>query len=270
MVAVATVLWWLLFSGDEPAEVDLSAAVADLVASDIAALSATDQGVVTEPSEAESSEAAAGSAVSESSGPAAVAIAASPSEAAGGADEDSIDDPSDPNAPIAGAWNVRTDRSFVGFRVEEDLVIGEGTLVGRTHDVSGFLQIGGGAIEAGRIEANMSTVKTHRPMRDALLHRALDTDQFPTATFVLTRPVVLPAGTANGAAVSAQAVGDLTVRGFTNPVVVALDAQFVDDVLVMVGTVGVRWEDYGVRVPSVPMVSVEDDGTVELQVLLTR
>ena len=270
MVAVATVLWWLLFSGDEPAEVDLSAAVADLVASDISAPPATDQGAVTEPSEADATDAAAGSAVSESSGPAAVAIAARPSEAAGGAGEDSIDDPSDPNAPITGAWNVRNDRSFVGFRVEEDLVIGEGTLVGRTHDMSGFIQIGGGAIEAVQIEANMSAVKTHRPMRDTLLHRALDTDQFPTATFVLTRPVVLPAGTANGAAVSAEAVGDLTVRGFTNPVVVAIDAQFVDDVLVMVGTVGVRWEDYGVQVPSVPMVSVEGQGTVELQVLLTR
>ena len=294
VVAVAMVLWWLLFSGDEPA---------DLVASDIAAPPATDQGVVTEPSEAdatdtvemspvtggdaESSEAAAGSAVSESPGPAAVTIVA---EAVGGsglagegnvddsndssapiAGEGNVDDPSDPNALIAGTWNVvRNDRSFVGFRVEEDLVIGEGTLVGRTHDMSGFIQIGGGAIEAVQIEANMSAVKTHRPMRDTLLHRALDTDQFPTATFVLTRPVVLPAGTANGAAVSAEAVGDLTVRGFTNPVVVAIDAQFVDDVLVMVGTVGVRWEDYGVQVPSVPMVSVEGQGTVELQVLLTR
>ena len=138
--------------------------------------------------------------------------------------------------------------------------------MGRTHDVSGFIQIGGGVIEAGRIEANMSTVETDPPVGDDLLQRALDADQFPTAAFVLTRPIVLPAGTADGAAVSAQAVGNLTFRGFTNPVVVALDAQFVVDVLAMVGTVGVRWEDYGVQVPA----SVEGQGTVEFQVQLTR
>ena len=112
----------------------------------------------------------------------------------------------------------------------------------------------------------MSTVETDPPVGDDLLRAALDADQFPTAVFVLTRPIVLPAGTANGAAVSAEAVGNLIFRGFTNPVVVAMDAQFVDDVLAMVGTVGVRWEDYGVQVPA----SVEGQGTVEFQVQLTR
>ena len=67
------------------------------------------------------------------------------------------------------------------------------------------------------------------------------------------------------------AVGDLTVAGVTEEVTVDLEAQVVGDTIVVVGSTPIRFSDFGVEVPSAPIVvSVEDEGLVELQLLLVR
>jgi polyisoprenoid-binding protein YceI len=100
---------------------------------------------------------------------------------------------------------------------------------------------------------------------------ALATGEFPTASFTLTEPIELPAGAADGDAVQATAVGDLTVKGATNPVELALEAQLVDGTVVVVGSVEVTFSEWGVEVPSAPIVlSAADVGTMELQLLLVR
>jgi len=50
-----------------------------------------------------------------------------------------------------------------------------------------------------------------------------------------------------------------------------LEAQLEGDVIVVVGSVGIRFADHGVEVPSAQAVlSVEDHGVVEVQLLFTR
>jgi polyisoprenoid-binding protein YceI len=178
---------------------------------------------------------------------------------------------------IAATWTVDTSiqpfsfedstGTFVGFRVEEELTgVGSATAVGRTPEIAGTMTIDGTTVTDVSIEANMDAITTNDSRRDDNARGALDTDEFPVATFVLTQPIELGESAASGEPVQVTAIGDLTIHGVTNPVEIPLEAQLVDGVVVVVGTVEVVFADYGVSVPDAPIVvSAEDHGIIELQ-----
>jgi polyisoprenoid-binding protein YceI len=183
---------------------------------------------------------------------------------------------------IEGTWTVDTETgdfdyerasgTFVGFRVRESLAsVGETEAVGRTGDVDGSITIEGTTLTAAGFTVDMASITTNESRRDRRVHEALDTTGFPTATFVLTQPVDLGSPATAGEAVSVVATGELTVRGVTNPIEVPIEAQVVDGTVVVVGSVGLTFSDYGVEVPTAPIVlSADDHGVLELQLLLRR
>lgn len=183
---------------------------------------------------------------------------------------------------LSGTWSVDTTigefsyedstGTFVGFRIAEELSgIGSTEAVGRTPAVDGTLEIDGLTIESVAIEADMTAITTNDSRRDDNVQRALDTGEFPTATFVLTEPIELGEDALAGEAVAVDAIGDLTIHGVTENVTFPLEAQLVEDTIVVVGSLEVVFADYGVEVPSAPIViSVEDNGPIELQLFFTR
>ncbi len=183
---------------------------------------------------------------------------------------------------IEGTWTVDTDTgdfsyeeatgTFAGFRITEELSsIGETTAVGRTGDVSGEATIEGTVLTAASFEVDLTTITTETSMRDDKVQSALDTSEFPTATFALTDPVELDATAETGAPIAVTVAGELTIHGVTQPVEVEVEAQLVDATIVLVATTDISFADFGVEVPSSPaVVSVDDHGTVEAQVLLVR
>lgn len=183
---------------------------------------------------------------------------------------------------LPGVWTVDTTLgdfdfesatgSFAGFRVEEELsTIGSTTAVGRTGAVEGTLEIDGDTLVAAEIAADLSQLTTNDSRRDSRARGALNTSEFPLATFVLTSPVELPADAAEGGPVAVTASGDLTISGVTLPVEFPLETQLANGVIVVVGSLDVVFSDFGVSVPSAPIVvSVEDQGIVEMQLLFTK
>jgi len=179
---------------------------------------------------------------------------------------------------VSGTWNVRIESgefgsgTFAGFRIVEELVsIGQTEAVGRTGEVTGEVVIDGTAVTSADIEVDMASITTNDPRRDNKVQEALETGQFPTATFSLTEPIDLGDDPASGQEISATATGDLTIHGVTRSVQIPLQAQLVDGAIVLVGSTEVTFSDFDVEVPSAPIVvSVEDTGTLELQLLLTR
>ena len=200
------------------------------------------------------------------------------------ADTASADQTTDSGGGLDGVWAVQVAEnagdlqgepvvSFAGFRVDEVLAggIGDFTAVGRTADVSGSIELSGNMLVAATVEVTMSTLRTDNSSRDSQARRALNTNEFPVATFTLVEPVELPAGMADGEAFSGSAHGDLTIKGVTNRATFDLQAQFVGDTIVAVGSSDVVFSDYGVTAPSAPIVvSVEDNGIMEFQLILTR
>jgi len=277
-VLVAVAVWWFSQQCDSPAAVDLQSAVA--VASGESTDAGASQTGVTEPAPGYTP-------------PSSERDTAEP-ETAGTQDATSDAGTTQPvNADagtqvslepagngFAGEWFVEgsgeivelTEQpavSFAGYRVDEVLAGGVGafTAVGRTADVSGSIELSDTALVAAEVRVNMSTLRTDNGMRDNAVRRALNTGEFPFSTFVLTEPV--PIDTLDG--LQATARGELTVKGVTQPTDIDLEAQLVNDTIVVVGSTIVVFDDYGVRVPDVPVVvSAEDRGVMEFQLFFTR
>jgi polyisoprenoid-binding protein YceI len=182
---------------------------------------------------------------------------------------------------LDGTWTVNTSigsfsdftSSFVGYRVAEQLAnVGATTAVGRTPKVSGTLTVSGTSITAVSITADLTALQSDRSMRDGQLHtQALQTDTYPTATFVLADPITLGHLPAEGETISVTAVGDLTLHGVTKRVSIPLQAKLASGVVTVVGSLPIAFADYSIAPPQSMMVlSVADNGTMELQLHFTK
>ena len=235
LVLLGAGVWWFL-RDDAPEEVDLATATAG-VAGDVETSSASD------------------------------------SSGSTGAGESTFD------GDITGSWSVDTETgefyyetatgTFAGLRIAEELSgIGSTTAVGRTGDVSGSMDIDGETVTSATFDIDLSTITTDGSRRDDNVQDALSV---PVATFTLTEPIALGSGAGTGEPVSVTASGEMTINGVTNAVDFPLAAQLVDGTVVVVGSLDIAFSDYDVEVPSSPIVlSVEDNGTLEMQLLLVK
>jgi polyisoprenoid-binding protein YceI len=163
--------------------------------------------------------------------------------------------------------------SFVGYRVKEELVgIGASTAVGRTPDVTGSLTLDGSTISEASFEADLTTLQSDSGMRDGQLGRqGLETDTYPTATFVLAEPIELGAVPTEGQTIQATAVGDLTLHGATQRVEIPVEARLADGVVTVVGSYPIAFGDYGMTAPeSMRVLSIDENGTMEFQLQFTQ
>ena len=160
--------------------------------------------------------------------------------------------------------------SFAGFRVDEELTIGEVVAVGRTGGLSVTVTIEGGRLTGTDITVDMGSITSNDTRREFPIRRAVMADEFPTATFVLTTPVDLPVGLADGETATVDAAGDLTVAGTTNEATFTIEALVRDDGFgVITGSATITWEDFGVTPPSAPLVvSLDDSGLIEIQLIV--
>jgi polyisoprenoid-binding protein YceI len=180
---------------------------------------------------------------------------------------------------LDGAWVVDTTSgefdfesatgSFVGFRVQEELAgIGSTTAVGRTNSVTGSLDIEETTANSADFTVDLTTLTTNDSRRNDRVQGALETGEFPEATFTLTEPIDFGDAAKAGEKTTVTATGDLTIHGVTKSVDFQLDTQLVDGTIVVVGSTDVTFSDYGVQAPTAPIVlAVEDHGTLELQLL---
>ena len=266
VVLLAIGLWWWL-RDDAPARVDLGVAVSTLeddVVEATATPSANPTAIPTTPEVVDDS-----------------TTAPTPTAAQTTAEPEAQTTEGVAAEGVEGEWVINTSvaefnyddstGTFVGFRVEEELAsIGSTTAVGRTPLVTGSITISGETVTSVTVEADMTGVITDDSRRDRAIQSALSTRSFPTAVFRLTEPINLGDDPGSGP-ITTTATGELTVKDITRNVEIALEAQLVDDTVVVVGSTEVVFADYDVSVPQVPIVlSAEDHGTVELQLFFTR
>jgi polyisoprenoid-binding protein YceI len=276
MALAGAFLWWF-FRDDAPSAVSIEDAAAQVDDAGTAPDTTPDAGTDPPPETTEPApDTAAG-------GPADTAESPADTATTDPAADPAADlDGGDAASGVDGTWTVDTSRgefsfedstgTFVGFRIQEELAaIGSTTAVGRTPEVTGSITVEGTTVTDVSIEADMTAITTNDSRRDDRVQGALETGEFPTATFQTTAPIELGEEALAGEVVSVSATGDLTIHGVTTPVTIPIQAQLVDDTIVVVGSLDVVFADYGVSVPSAPIVlSASDDGQIELQLFLTR
>jgi polyisoprenoid-binding protein YceI len=176
----------------------------------------------------------------------------------------------DTGAGLDGDW-VPTDASEFGYRVEEVLAGVNTTAVGRSNEIDGLLTIAGTTATALEIEVQVASILSDDSLRDGqFAGRIMNTDEFPTATFVLTEPIEFATLPADGEQITASATGDLTLRGATNNVTFEVTAQTTDGRIGVLGSIPVVFADYGIDNPSFGPVSTEDNGLVEFVLVFER
>jgi polyisoprenoid-binding protein YceI len=185
------------------------------------------------------------------------------------------------SSSLDGTWTVDTTigsfsdftSSFAGFRVDEELAgVGAKTAVGRTPDVTGELTIDGTTIGDASFEVDMTTLTTDSSFRDnALKNQAIETNEFPTASFSLSETIQLAALPGEGEQITVDATGELTLHGVTKTVTIPLQAERNGEVITVVGSLQIPFSDYSISKPSAASVlSVEDNGTIEIQLFFTK
>jgi len=147
--------------------------------------------------------------------------------------------------------------------------------VGTTKKVSGTIVLdGSGAPVADRstITVDLTQLQSDESRRDNFIKgNTLNTNRFPTATFVPTSADGLPSPLPTSGSATFQLSGDLTVRGVTRPVTWQVTANFADAAMTGNATTRVQITDFGMTPPKAgPVLGIEDELTLELDFAATR
>ncbi len=173
-----------------------------------------------------------------------------------------------------GTWRLTPgDEIFAGYRVQEQFAgeTIEKTAVGRTIGVEGSMTIAGGQVTDVEVTADLTRLRSDQGRRDDYIRtRGLETNTYGTATFRLTQPVALPPDVPPGQPFELTAVGELTLHGVTRQVEMPLKAQWDGTAIDVAGGTTIVMADYAMEPPSNSIVSVADQGELELQLSFTR
>jgi polyisoprenoid-binding protein YceI len=178
-------------------------------------------------------------------------------------------------APVR--YTVVTDGSEVRYRVREQLVgvSFPNDAVGATSAVEGTVALDaqGRVIPgASRLTVDLRTLRSDQGRRDNYVRRnTLETDRFPTVTFVPTEVRGLPVPLPQTGSVPIELVGDLTVKDVTRRVTWEGTATFDGPRVAVRARTAFKFEDFNLRVPRVSVVlSVENDIKLEADLALRR
>ena len=176
---------------------------------------------------------------------------------------------------LAGTWTVGSG-SVAGYRVREKLAFlpALSDAVGRTSSVSGNVVVSktsdGYSVTTGSLTVDVSTLTSDREMRDRRIHRmGLESDTYPTATFTLTKPVVISTAAAEGQRAKLNATGDLTIHGSTRNVTIPITVQRNGNRIEAAGSISFPFAEFGMTPPSIGgFVTVQDNATMEFDLHL--
>jgi polyisoprenoid-binding protein YceI len=176
---------------------------------------------------------------------------------------------------LTGAWTV-AGGSQAGYRVREKLAFlpAQSDAVGRTSQITGsatFTESGGAVrITAASFDVAVSTLKSDRSMRDEKIHEiGLESDRYPTATFVLSKPLTIPAGALKGSARSASVTGTFDIHGTSRQETLPVEMSLSGSTFGAVGALTFPWSEFGMTAPSIGgFVNVTEKATMEFDLRL--
>lgn len=176
---------------------------------------------------------------------------------------------------LAGSWTItpgsETNRTAAGYTVHEILRGADVTVVGSTDQVSGSATIDADSLTGAEVTVQVAGITTDSSQRDGQFRgRVMDTDTYPTATFVLTDPVDLSAVPTDGTTATLPVAGTLTLKDRSLPVTADVEILRSGTDLVASGSVPVTWSDFGVEAPSLGFVTVDDRGSVDFLVSFAK
>lgn len=147
--------------------------------------------------------------------------------------------------------------------------------VGKTNQVTGMLVYDNktGVVLEGNVQVQLSTIDSGNSLRDTRMRNEfLQTEQYPTATFKIKSVEGFAKFTEWkkwGLKERGKIIGELTVRAITRPVVFEGEAVYTGRELQLKGTGVIKMSDFGITPPSLLLVTVEDNVTLDITAVAT-
>ena len=179
---------------------------------------------------------------------------------------------------VGGRWSVGTG-SEAGYRVREKLgfLPAESDAVGRTSSITGAAVLtpesnGTITITTASFNVAVNTLKSDRSMRDEKIREiGLESNRYPTATFVLSTPVTLTKSAVTGHVARVPVTGVFNIHGTSKRETIPVEFSLVGSTLETVGSLTFPWSEFGMTAPSVGgFVNVTDKATMEFDLRLQR
>jgi polyisoprenoid-binding protein YceI len=176
-----------------------------------------------------------------------------------------------------GRWSVAAG-SQAGYRVREKLAFlpAQSDAVGRTSSITGEITLtesnGTITISTASFDVAVNTLKSDRSMRDEKIHEiGLESNRYPTATFVLSSPLKLATSAVTGHVTRAPVTGVLTIHGTSKTVTIPVEFSLAGSMLLTAGSITFPWSEFGMSAPSIGgFVNVTETATMEFDLRLRR
>jgi polyisoprenoid-binding protein YceI len=138
-------------------------------------------------------------------------------------------------------------------------------VVGRTNQVTGTMQVADQTVTAVQIVVDMRSVSCGC-VHDSKYRDLMDTDQYPTSSFVLTTPIALASIPAEGVVVQVPVTGRFTIHGTTRTERFTLSALRRAGTIAVNAVVPVQLGDYGIESPNAGALGGLSNAAIELLV----
>jgi polyisoprenoid-binding protein YceI len=180
-------------------------------------------------------------------------------------------------ARLAGTWKIAPG-SVAGYRVREKLgfLPAESDAVGRTSDITGAATVAESkdivTISKASFVVAVNTLKSNESMRDQHIQTiGIQSATYPKATFVLSRPVTLPASALDGQTIHTSVTGVVTIHGTAKRLSIPLQMRLSRSKIQAVGSLTFPWGLFNMSAPSVGgFVNVSSKATMEFELALAR
>jgi polyisoprenoid-binding protein YceI len=178
---------------------------------------------------------------------------------------------------LTGNWKV-AGGSQAGYRVREKLAFlpAESDAVGRTSQITGGATFseskGTVTIVAASFKVAVNTLKSDRSMRDEKIHEiGLESNLYPTATFVLSRSLTVSANAVKGKVASVPVTGTFNIHGTSKRETIPVEMSLSGFTFEAVGSLTFPWSEFGMTAPSIGgFVNVTEKATMEFDLRLQR
>jgi len=168
--------------------------------------------------------------------------------------------------------------SQAGYRVREKLAFlpAQSDAVGRTSSITGTAALTQSktaiTITSASFKVAVNTLKSDRSMRDEKIHEiGLESDRYPTATFVLSSPVVITRSALSGHVARTTVTGVFTIHGVSKSETLPVEFTLSGTTLEAAGSITFPWSEFGMSAPSIGgFVNVTEKATMEFDLHLQR
>lgn len=170
-----------------------------------------------------------------------------------------------------GTWSIKQqDDVFAGYQIDE--LFGGASVktsaVGKSQAVSGTFVVDGTTISDGIITVDTTEMKSDKPGRDnKMTNEGLETDAFPEATFKQSKSVTFSSAFTKNEEIEIEIPGTLTLHGQSQEVIFPLKATWDGKVIKISGELELTLSDYGIEAPDSSFVTVDEQGSLKVQLL---